>query len=256
MMLPSMVKPLPLIAWGAILWLSFAATTQGQTAKGYQAGTMVEAAQYIPCGDSCSALADAASAFCFRVGDQFLVGDGESYLHEGKFSGMEELAGSQFQVRFNRRSLWIKQPDGSVKKLRRGSQYENFKDAGCVREVHRPIVAAANAHRRPAGVPADAMALAGSGRGELPTLFLWYECGLDSDKATIACRRWYRNGDADSHDWYCARTMDGAAIGAEFALDPLLSQSGRLVLTSGAVLQKDHRGRTNGQLDRLGEACW
>ena len=216
---------------------------------------MVEAAQYIPCGDGCSALADAASAFCFRVGDQFLVGDGESYLHESKFAGLEELAGSQFQVRFNRRSLWVRQPDGSVRKLRRDSEYENFKDSGCVREVHRPIVAAANAHRRPAGVPADAMALAGSDKGELPALFLWYECGLDAGNATIACRRWYRNGDADSTDWYCARTMDGAAIGAEFALDPLLSKAGRLVLTSSKVVLQDHRARTNGQLDRPSEAC-
>jgi hypothetical protein len=49
--------------------------------------------------------------------------------------------------------------------------------------------------------------------------------------------------------------VDGAPVGADFALDPLLSQAGRLVLKSGAVLRHDGRARTNDQLDRPGEAC-
>lgn len=58
--------------------------------------TLVEAANYLPCGDGCSALTDTASAFCFRLGDQVLVGEGRSYLHEGKFSAMEEWTASSF----------------------------------------------------------------------------------------------------------------------------------------------------------------
>jgi hypothetical protein len=49
--------------------------------------------------------------------------------------------------------------------------------------------------------------------------------------------------------------VDGAPVAAEFEIDPLLSQEGRLVLKSGAVVQQDHRARTNDQLDRPGEAC-
>jgi hypothetical protein len=44
-------------------------------------------------------------------------------------------------------------------------------------------------------------------------------------------------------------------VAAEFEIDPLLSQAGRLVLKSGAVVQQDHRGRTNDVLDRPGETC-
>jgi len=53
--------------------------------------TLVEAADYLPCGNGCSAHAELASAFCFRMGDQVLVGDGRSYLHEKKFSSMEDF---------------------------------------------------------------------------------------------------------------------------------------------------------------------
>jgi hypothetical protein len=71
----------------------------------------------------------------------------------------------------------------------------------------------------------------------------------------IACRKWYANGDFYGKDWYCARTVAGAPVAADFELDPLLSQEGRLVLKSGAVVQQDRRGRTNDQLDRPNEAC-
>jgi hypothetical protein len=138
-------------------------------------------------------------------------------------------------------------------KLERGSTYENFKDAGCIREVRRPIVDAAYAHKRPGKVPSYAFALAGTGKeGDL---YLWLQCDLSSDKSVIACLRWYRNGDPYGKDWYCARTVDGAPVAADFEIDPLLSQEGRLVLKSGAVVQQDHRARTNDVLDRPGEAC-
>jgi len=74
-------------------------------------------------------------------------------------------------------------------------------------------------------------------------------------RSTIDCREWYKSGETAPPDWYCARTTDGVPVGADFTVDPLLSQAGRLVLKSGAVLQHDNRGRTNGQLDRPGETC-
>jgi hypothetical protein len=49
--------------------------------------------------------------------------------------------------------------------------------------------------------------------------------------------------------------VDGAPVAADFEIDPLLSQEGRLVLKLGAVVQEDHRARTNDVLDRPGEAC-
>jgi hypothetical protein len=240
----------PCLLIAACVALSLCASAQ--KTKGFAAATLVEAADYLPCGDGCSALADPASAFCFRLGDQVLVGEGRSYLHEGKFSGLEDLAGKQLQIRYNKRSIWIRPLDRPAVKIQRGSRFENFKDAGCIDEVHRPILAAAYARKRPARVSGDAFALPGSGKGDL---FLWYQCALEASGATIACRRWYRNGDDYGRDWYCARTLDGAPVGAIATLDPLLSQEGRLVLKSGAVLRHDNRARTNGQLDRPGEAC-
>jgi len=252
MNLPEGIKPLLLIAFAVCVGLSLCLCASAKEAKEFAAATLVEAADYLPCGDNCSALADTASAFCFRLGDQVLVGDGRSYLHEKKFSSMEELAGKQVQLRYSKRYLWMMTPDSPTMKIRRGSRFEKFRDAGCISEVHKPILAAADAHKRPSRVPADAIVLAGSGKGEI---YLWFACALDSDKATISCQRWYSNGDSYGKDWYCARTMAGAPTTTEFEIDPLLSQDGRLVLKSGAVLRHDGRARTNDLLDRPGEAC-
>ena len=250
--LPIRCRALPRIALAACTGLCLCLCASAKDSKEFSTATLVEAANYLPCGDGCSALTDTASAFCFRLGDQVLVGEGRSYLHEGKFSAMEELAGKQLQLRFNRRFLWIKPPDGPVMKLQRGSQFENFKDGGCVSAVHGPILAAAYAQKRPVKVPADAFPMAGSGKDDL---FLWYRCNLDSDKTTISCQRWYKNGDAYGKDWYCAQTMAGEPVGAVATLDPLLSRDGRLVLKSGGALRHDNRARTNDVLDRPGEAC-
>jgi hypothetical protein len=245
-------RPMPLIVFAACAALSLTLCASAREAKGFAAATLVEAADYLPCRNGCSENAEPASAFCFRQGDQVLVGDGKSFLHEKKFSGLEELAGKQIQMRFSRRFVWVRQPDGATQKLERGSTFENFRDAGCIREVRKPIIDAAYAHKRPARVSATAFALAGTGKGDL---YLWFQCDLNSDKSVIACRRWYRNGDPYGKDWYCARTVEGAPVAADFEVDQLLSQEGRLVLKPGAVVQQDHRGRTNGQLDRPGEAC-
>lgn len=245
----------PLVALAVCLALSLAVCASARSLrqkKNFAAATLVEAADYLPCGNGCSERTEPASAFCFRQGDQVLVGEGRSYLHEKKFSSLEELAGTQLQIRFNRRFIWIMPPDGLERKIDRGSQFENFKDSGCVREVRRPILAAAYAHKRPARVPAYAFAMAGTGKGEL---YFWFQCDLSPDKSVIACQRWYGNGDSYGKDWYCARTAEGAPVPADFEIDPLLSQEGKLVLKSGAVVPRDHRARTNGQLDRPNEAC-
>jgi hypothetical protein len=223
-------------------------------AKDTVTATLVETEAYTPCRDGCSAATIPARAFCFRVGDEFLVGDGRSYFHEDKFTSMEDLAGKQVPIRFNGRWVWIRPADRPALKIQRGSLFEDFKDNGCVREVHSPILALA-AHTRPRGkVPGDAVALPGPGRGEFQPLYLWYQCGLESD--AIGCRRWFRNGEPTSGDWYCARTVDGVAIEAGFAIDPLLSRAGRLVLTSGAVLRQDGRERIDGKLEKAGDACF
>ena len=243
------------ILLAVLVSMSSAVCASARTAKGFETATLVETEAYIPCAGGCSLGLEPARAFCFRLGDKFLVGEGKSYLHGNKFSGVEDLPGKQVSIRFTRRSIWIRPPDRPTVKIKRGSLFEGFRDGGCVRQVHEPILGHANSSRRPAKIPADAVAIAGSGRGDFQPLFLWFQCAMDSDAATIACRRWYGNGDFDGTDWYCARTADGAAVAADFAIDPLLSQAGRLVLKSGAVLQHDNRGRSNDKLDRPSEAC-
>lgn len=246
--------PLPVLLAFAVLFSS-AACSWARTAKVLDTATLVETETYIPCGDGCSLTLDPARAFCLKLGDQFLIGEGRSYLHEGKFTGFEDLAGKQLPVRFSRRSLWIRTPDRGEIKLARGSVFEGFKTTGCIAAVHGPILQRANAMRRPIRIPSDAEAIAGPDKGEFRPLYLWFQCGFDSAASTIDCREWYKSGETAPPDWYCARTTDGSPVGANFTLDPLLSQSGRLVLKSGAVLQHDNRGRTNGQLDRPGETC-
>jgi hypothetical protein len=244
------------ILLAVLLLLSSAVCSSARSAKGTGTATLVETETYIPCRDGCSTAGEPARAFCFRLGDEFLVGEGRSYFHEDKFTRMEDLAGKQVPIRFSRRSLWIRPTDRAAVKIGRGSRFEEFKDSGCIREVHRPILALAASSRRPAKVPGDAIAIAGPGRGEFQPLFLWFQCGVDSDPSAIACRTWYRNGEPAGTDWYCAQRVDGAPVDAKLPVDPLLSRAGRLVLTSGAVLPHDSRGRINGQLEHPGVACY
>ncbi|MFZ1084930.1 MAG: hypothetical protein WAN35_08195 [Terracidiphilus sp.] len=232
--------------------LSLAPCAAARSSKEYTAATLRETADYNPCGEECSVVVGSTSAFCFQLDDQFLVGEGRSVLHGEKYSALDDLVGKQLTLGLNRRSLWVGTPDGPVIKLRRGSSYENFKDPGCIRAVHQPIIAAANAQKRPVMLPADAFPLASSG---YIYRFLWYQCALDADKTEITCQSWYPNGDAHGKDFFCARTMAGEPVGAVATLDPLLSQTGRLVLKSGIVVRHDNRARTNDVLDRAGEAC-
>jgi hypothetical protein len=235
--------------------VSFTLCAYARSDKGFEAATLVEAAQYIPCQDACFALDSPASAFCFRLGDDFLVGEQKGYLHELKSASTDDLSGKEAQIKAGSHFISVHLADHPSIKLTRGSSFEGFKENGCIVAVHKPILAHANASHRSPKIPDDAIAIAGSGRGDFQPLYLWFECIPDSDSATIGCGRWYTNGDSDGKDWYCARTVDGKPVGTNYAIDPLVSQAGRLVLTSGAVLQHDNRARTNDKLDRPSEAC-
>jgi len=242
-------------AAGAAPWHA-KAKSEG-TPKGFETATLLEAAETMPCGGACGVLVQPSTAFCFQLGDQVMVGEGRGFLHEDKkFSGAEDLAGKQVLLRSSKRSLWVRSADLPELKLARGSRFEQFKGAGCIREVRRAIVALADKSRRPSRVPGSAMAIVGPDKGDSPQLFLWFDCNMETGNTTIGCRRWYRNGDVDGKDWYCAQTIAGAAVGPDFSIDPLLSQAGRLVLTSGAVLKHDGRIRINDMLQRPGDACF
>lgn len=235
--------------------LSCAVSAHAHSDKDFEPATLVEAAQYIPCQDACFALDSPVSAFCFRMGDDYLVGEQKGYLHEMKSASTDDLSGKEVQIKPGSHFISVHMADHPSMRLTRGSLYEGFKENGCIAEVHKPILAHANAISRSPKIPGDAIAIAGSGRGDFQPLYLWFECIPDSDSGTIGCGRWYTNGDSAGKDWYCARTVEGKAIGTNYAIDPLLSQAGRLVLTSGSVLQHDDRARTNDKLDRPSEAC-
>ena len=252
---PPLSKLITPILIAAAALVSCALCAHARSDKDYETATLVEAAQYIPCQDACFALDSPASAFCFRLGDDFLVGEQKGYLHELKSASTDDLAGKEAQIKASRYFISVHLADHPSMKLTRGSLYEGFKENGCIAEVHKPILAHANATHRSTKIPDDAIAIAGSGRGDFQPLYLWFECIPDSDSATIGCGRWYTNGDSDGTDWYCARTVDGKPVGTNYAINPLLSQAGRLVLTNGGVLQHDNRARTNDKLDRPSEAC-
>jgi len=247
------LNALALLAVAALMSCGIYASAR--SAKDFEPATLVEAAQYIPCQDACFALDSPASAFCFRLGDDFLVGEQKGYLHELKSASTDDLSGKQAEIKIGSHFISVHLADHPSMKLTRGSIYEGFKQNGCIAEVHKPILAHAHATRRSPKIPDDAIAIAGSGRGDFQPLYLWFECIPDSDSGTIGCGRWYTNGDSDGKDWYCARTVDGKPAGTNYAIDPLLSQAGRLVLTNGGVLQHDNRARTNDKLDRPSEAC-
>lgn len=239
-----------------LLMLAASERAEARKAKALEPATVVETAEYTPCGLRCSEDARPARAFCLRSGAQTLVGQSRSYFHESKLTGMEDYGGTQVQIRFNRRCIWITAADGTETRIERGTEYEGFKDRGCVAEVNRPILAAANRKKRPASVPATAIAIAGPDQGEDPQRFLWYACAMEPGDGSIRCRRWYQDGGAYGDDWYCARTLDGKPVTADFALDALESDAEHLLLTSGGVLEHDQRSRVDGKLDRPGSACF
>ena len=94
--------------------LSLVPCVGARTSKEFIPATLVEAADFTPCGNGCSAFVYPTSAFCFRLGDQVLVGEGRSYLHGEKFSAMEEFAGKQLLA-----SLQPAKPVGEIAEMAR-----------------------------------------------------------------------------------------------------------------------------------------
>jgi hypothetical protein len=235
--------------------LSCGILASARPAKDLETATLVEAAQYIPCQDACFALDAPASAFCFRLGDDYVVGELGGYLHDEKSASTDDLSGKAAEIKVGTHFISVQLADHQAMRLKRGSLYEGFKENGCIAEVHKPILERANSSKRSPKIPDDSMAIAGSGRGDFQPLYLWFECIRSAEEGTIGCKRFYGNGDANGTDWYCSQTTDGKSVGSNYAIDPLLSQAGRLVLSSGAVLQHDNRARTNDKLDRPSEAC-
>src|ERR1035437_1913285 len=127
--IPTRFRHCRLVSLGMILrflpWIFIAACTAlslpllpfAREAKEYSAATLVEAANYQPCRNGCSEHAEPATAFCIRQGNQIVVGDGSSYLHEKKFTGLEELAGKRFKIRLTQRFVWFIRPEGRAIKL-------------------------------------------------------------------------------------------------------------------------------------------
>jgi hypothetical protein len=48
---------------------------------------------------ACFALDSPASAFCFRLGDDFLVGEQKGYLHELKSGSTDDLSGKEAEIK-------------------------------------------------------------------------------------------------------------------------------------------------------------
>jgi hypothetical protein len=88
----------PILLAVAVL-MSCALCAFARSAKGFETATLVEAAQYIPCQDACFALDSPASAFCFRLGDDFLVGEQKGYLHELKSGSTDDLSGKEAEIK-------------------------------------------------------------------------------------------------------------------------------------------------------------
>ena len=105
-------------------------------------------------------------------------------------------------------------------------------------------------------LPADAFPLAGEQGGDIQyrSVFVWFSCTASPSTSTIDCLKWYPAGASRGIERYCTRTVDGASVPADFRIDPLASREGRIVLTSGGILQFDHRGRINDELVYPGEA--
>ena len=180
------------------------------------------------------------------------AGEGHSYLHGRKFSALEDLSGKQLRFASSGGACGCKTAGWTGIKLSRGSLYENFKSPGCIRAVHQAYPYGGQRREAPRQVPADVFPLASSNYIDR---FYWYQCALDGDQTEIVCQSWYPNGDLHGKDFFCARTLAGEPVGAVATLDPLLSETGRLVLKSGIVVRHDNRSRTNDVLDRPNEAC-
>ena len=243
----------------SILLLATLVAARGQLPRDFAPATLVEAVEYEPCNYYCGPMNHPTTAYCVYVDGQIVVGEhaGFLWLGESDAASMRNLVGKQITARFDARSIWIGQSDKRAIKIKRGSNFEQFADTRCLVEVHKPKLVIAAKAARPTNLPADAFPLAGEQGGDIQyrSVFVWFSCAADPIMGTIDCRKWYPAGASRGIERYCPRTVDGAPVTPGFKIDPLTSREGRIVLTSGGILQFDHRGRINDELIHPAEGC-
>ncbi len=244
----------------SIALLAALAPACGQSRREFEPATLIEAVEYEPCDYYCGPANRPTTTYCIEIDGNVVVGErgGFLWLGESDAASMRNLVGRQITVRLDEHSIRIAQSDQRAIKIKRGANFEQFSDTRCLVEVHKPKLAIAAKAARPPNLPADAFPLAGEQRGDLHyrSVFVWFSCTASPTLNTIDCLKWYPSGASRGIERYCTRTVDGVSVPSDFKIDPLASREGRIVLTSGGILQFDHRGRTNEELAHPGEACY
>lgn len=232
----------------------------GQSLPETAPATLLEAIEHEPCDYYCGPLNHPTTAYCIDIDGQIVVGERPGWLWFGEndVTSMRNLAGKKIAARFDEGSIWIGESGQRTIKVKRGSNFEQFRDTRCLVEVHKPKLAIAAKAKRPPNVPEAAFPLAGEQRegSQYRPIFVWFSCAPNASLTTIDCRKWFPDGALGGLEWYCSRTEDGAPLPSDFMIDRLASREQRIVLTSGATLQPDHRGRINDHLMHPGEACY
>lgn len=243
----------------SIVLLAALVSARGQSPRDFAPATLIEAVEYEPCDYNCGPFNHPATAYCVYVDRQIVVGERVGFLWRGEsdIASMRNLTGKQIVARLGAHSIWIGQSDERTMKIKRGTNFEQFTETRCLVEVHRSKLALAAKAARPQDLPSSAFPVAGEQGGDMQhrSVFVWFSCAANFAESTIDCSKWYPAGASRGIERYCARTVDGASVPSDFRIDPLASREGRIVLTSGGVLQFDHRGRVNDKLMHPGEAC-
>ena len=193
------------------------------------------------------------TAYCLSTGDRFVVGERQKrlWLGEDDTQSLRSAAGKKVLYQAQDHSFRITAARYTIT-LNPGTKFEDFLNPACRAEVHKAKLEEARASKRPSSLPPDAVAISGSFQGDYRPNFVWHHCKRESE--TIACTKWYPDGSSRGIDHYCAVTEKGQAQ-QSLELDPISSVEGKLVLASGKLLQADHRGRTNNNLDHPDQVC-
>lgn len=241
-----------------LLFAALVPACSQQAQHGFAQATLIEAVEYEPCDYYCGPLNRPTTAYCVYLDGQIVVGERGGFLWfgESEVASMRNLVGKQVTARLDKSSIWIGQSGQQTIKIKRGANFEQFKDTRCLVEVHKPKLAIAAKAERPPNLPTDAFPLAGEQVGDYRSVYVWFSCTLNPNTSAIECLKWYPKGASRGVERYCTRTVDGASVPADFRIDHLASREGQIVLASGGVLQSDHRGRTNDSLDHPLEACY
>jgi hypothetical protein len=158
-----------------ILLLTFSVVVSGTSgpATKIAPAKLLESVEYEPCDYYCGPLNHPTTAYCVEADGQILVGEraGVLWFGENSITSGRDLVGKQITARFDESSIWISKDGPRAIRIRRGSNFEQFRDTRCLVEVHRPKLALASKQQRPRDVPADAFALAGAQVGDYRSLF-------------------------------------------------------------------------------------